>query len=56
MHRIVIVLGLSFALVSCGGDEDGEDDSSRYDAPASSVTMVAEAIVTPVLRDDEAGA
>ena len=42
MHRILIVLGLSFALVSCGGDEaeDG-DSSSHYQQP--SVPSIADA-------------
>ena len=42
MHRLLIILGLSFALASCGGDdaEDG-DSSSRYLAPSSSNVVTA---------------
>ena len=50
MHRILIVLGLSFALVSCGGDEaeDG-DSSSRYQQPsAPSVATASGSPDTPV--------
>lgn len=41
MHRILIVLGLSVALASCGGDEEDGDSSSRNLAPASSPVVTA---------------
>ena len=49
MHRILIVLGLSFALVSCGGDDAGDgDNSSHYQQPsAPSVVTASGAIGTP---------
>ena len=41
MHRILIILGLSVALASCGGDDENGDSSSRDLAPSSSPVVTA---------------
>ena len=50
MHRILIVLGLSFALVSCGGDDAGDGDSSlRYQQPSAPSVVTSSGVPeTPV--------
>ena len=53
MHRLLIILGLSFALASCGGDDAEDDSSSRYLAPGSSNVVTASGTLdTPVNNVD----